>query len=66
MKRFFFALVTLCLFTVAAFGQSSTSTLSGTVSDASGVIQMQRLSLRTTKRIANGPCKRTSPDFRGT
>jgi hypothetical protein len=49
MKRFFFALVTLCLFTVAAFGQSSTSTLSGTVSDASGVIQNATVVIKDNK-----------------
>jgi hypothetical protein len=49
MKRFFFALVTLCLLTVAAFGQSTTSTLSGTVSDASGVIQNATVVIKDNK-----------------
>src|SRR5689334_16424678 len=49
MKRFFFALVTLCLFTVAAFAQSTTSTLSGTVSDASGVIQNATVVVKDNK-----------------
>jgi hypothetical protein len=38
MKRFIFMLLTLCFFSVAALAQSSTGSLIGTVSDASGVI----------------------------
>ena len=49
MKRFFFALIALCLLATAAFGQSSTSTLSGTVSDASGVIQNATVVIKDNK-----------------
>src|SRR6266403_501897 len=38
MKRFVFAVLMLCLFSVAALAQSSTGNLVGTVSDSSGVI----------------------------
>jgi hypothetical protein len=38
MKRFALAMLALCLFAVAAFAQTNTGTLTGTVSDPSGVI----------------------------
>ena len=49
MKRFFFALVALCLLATAAFGQTTSSTLSGTVSDASGVIQNATVVIKDNK-----------------
>src|SRR5262249_14898635 len=39
IKRFVFTLLAFCLFVVTALAQSNTGTLTGTVSDASGVIQ---------------------------
>ena len=49
MKKFVFTLLTLCLFAVAALAQSNTGTLTGTVSDPSGVIQGATVVIRDDK-----------------
>ncbi|MDX6611412.1 MAG: hypothetical protein QOD75_598 [Blastocatellia bacterium] len=49
MKRFIFATLMLCLFSVAALAQTSTGRLVGVVSDASGVIQKATVVLKDNK-----------------
>src|SRR5437588_2128325 len=49
MKTFIFAVLTLCLLAATALAQSSTGSLVGTVSDASGVIQNATVVVKDNK-----------------
>src|SRR3989442_3304083 len=49
MKKLIFTLLTLCLFAAGALAQSNTGTLTGTVSDPSGVVQGATVVIRDDK-----------------